>query len=226
MFCQLYSSVEFKDVVCTDPSLETLQGECRALEHPLGGLPSWLLGQRRLGLIILLYEVDIHPNHRYVGNTQWRSMIAYFLVTKVTDGVFPVQAYVCEPMVTAAFADSFSESPVAWPLAPIVATLRFWGLSVLVLAVAVLAQQASGTFAAKTRGTAAAAAADPPGFGALAAHFESKEAADDGASLKFFSMVSRVLLENCIQLWLQSSFFAITFDRLNETAKNKVSPMT
>ena len=149
-------------------------------------------------------------------------------MTKVTDGVFPLQAYMCEPEATAAFADAFSESPVAWPVAPIVATLRFWGLSVLVLVAAVMAQQAGGILGGQHDGDmamAAAAAADPPGFGAVAAHFEAKKGEQDAGHatfLKFMSLCSRVLLENCAQLWLQSSFFAIVFDRLTATAKCKV----
>ena len=145
------------------------------------------------------------------------------MVTKVTDGVFPLQVYMCEPTATAAFVEAFSQS-AAWPLAPIVATLRFWGLSVLVLAAAALAQQASGVLIAaeRTEGYAEAGAADPPGFGAVAEHFEAKTAGVNRVGLKFFSSLSRVLLENCAQLWLQSSFFGVVFDRLSEKARYKV----
>ena len=136
-----------------------------------------------------------------------------------------MQAYMCEPMITAAFTETFSESPVAWSLAPIVATLRFWGLSVLVLVTACLSQQASGVLGgAGVVETASAAAADPPGFSALAAHFEAKVGEGEiSAALKFVSSFSRVLLENCFQLWLQSSFFAVVFDRFTTMGKYKVT---
>ena len=113
-------------------------------------------------------------------------------------------------MATAAFVESFSESPVAWPMAPIMATLRFYGLSVLVLVVSALAQQASGTSEMFSDNVlAAVAAADPSGFGAVAAHYEAKAPSSHAAGHKMFTTFSRVLLENCAQLWLQSSFFAI-----------------
>eukprot|EP00439_Symbiodinium_sp_Y106_P036908 s1514_g4.t1 len=44
-----------------------------------------------------------------------------------TDGALPVQAYLCGPSVTERFAESF-ELSMAWPLAPIVRMLHFWGL--------------------------------------------------------------------------------------------------
>ena len=43
-----------------------------------------------------------------------------------TDGALPVQAYLCGPSVTNHFAESF-EMSWAWPLAPLVRTLHFWG---------------------------------------------------------------------------------------------------
>lgn len=43
-----------------------------------------------------------------------------------TDGALPVQAYLCGPSVTNHFAESF-ELSWAWPLAPVVRTLHFWG---------------------------------------------------------------------------------------------------
>jgi len=133
----------------------------------------------------------------------------------------------CEPNVTIVFAGAFAESPVAWALAPLIATLRLWGLAVLVLVVAALSQLVAGT-AVGVWGAAAAVAgaADPPGFGAVVAHFENVLAgsgrSDSAAGLKFFSAFSRVLLENCVQLWLQSSFFGVMFNSLDWAAKGKV----
>eukprot|EP00435_Cladocopium_sp_Y103_P017806 s3330_g4.t1 len=59
-----------------------------------------------------------------------------------TDGAFPVQAYMCEPGITAAWAVAFDHS-WGWFWAPIIRTLHFCGVVVLVLIFSAAAQQSA-----------------------------------------------------------------------------------
>lgn len=144
-----------------------------------------------------------------------------------TDGALPVQAYLCGPTVTEHFAESFEVS-AAWPLAPIIRTLHFWGLLTLVLSFAALTQQLLG--AVDSGEDRHDLAADVPGFGAVANWYEEQDrdwskAAEDGGCLSeraLLTSISKVFLENVVQLWLQASFFALIFKRLHHVGKVKL----
>ena len=56
-------------------------------------------------------------------------------------------------------------------------------------------------------------AADIPGFGAVADEYEKKE---------FWNLISKVLLEIVLQLWLQASLFGLMFDFLNDMGRKKL----
>ncbi|OLP89181.1 Neutral ceramidase A [Symbiodinium microadriaticum] len=145
-----------------------------------------------------------------------------------TDGALPVQAYLCGPSVTERFAESF-ELSMAWPLAPIVRMLHFWGLLTVVLGFAALSQQLLGS---ADLGECHDLAADVPGFGAVASWYEEfeqdhgwKQAAQETGCLSeraLLTSVSKVFLENVAQLWLQASFFALIFGRLHHAGKVKL----
>jgi len=129
-----------------------------------------------------------------------------------TDGGFPIQAYMCDPQATAHFAESFSQSSV-WALAPLVASLRFWGIACFCLAVPALLQQFLGVLLGNSD-EGLAMAADVPGFGALSDHYDigSRRTNKNGSSpAKILVHVAKVFGENCVQLRLQSSFFGLTF---------------
>merc|ERR1712187_739990 len=57
----------------------------------------------------------------------------------ITDGIFPVQAFKCEPFATEAFAYTFSQSKMPF-LAPIVSKLTFTGAAYFILLLAALSQ--------------------------------------------------------------------------------------
>ena len=59
-----------------------------------------------------------------------------------TDGAFPVQAYMCEPGITAAWVAAFDHS-WGWVWAPIIRVLHFSGVVVLVLIISAVAQQSA-----------------------------------------------------------------------------------
>ncbi|CAJ1377651.1 unnamed protein product [Effrenium voratum] len=143
-----------------------------------------------------------------------------------TDGALPVQAYLCGAGVTERFAESF-ELSWAWPLAPVIRTLHFWGLLTAVLSFAALTQQLLGS---ADHGEHHDLAADVPGFGAVAIWYEEqdlawKHVAEEEACLSeraLLTSISKVFLENVVQLWLQASFFALIFQRLHHAGKVKL----
>ena len=117
------------------------------------------------------------------------------------------------------------EASWAWPLAPLIRTLHFWGLLTMILSFAALAQQLLG---AVDSGERHDLAADVPGFGAVAAWYEEQDpdwnqAAEDGgrclSERALLTSISKVFLENVVQLWLQASFFALIFKRLHHVGK-------
>lgn len=132
------------------------------------------------------------------------------------DGGFPVQAYACDDQITEPFAVAIAQSKI-WPLAPVVMSMRFWGISYLLLIVAALSQHAVATQGVDTEQMAVGA--DIAGFGAVGDFFEQNYS-DPVA--KGYSVASRVLMENCLQMNFQATFFAIIFDQLNLTGKLKV----
>jgi len=137
-----------------------------------------------------------------------------------TDGVFPVQAYKCDPEVTEHFVFAFQQSFTS-ALAPLMSLIHFWGLAIILLSAAILSQQLSAvglyTVEPKDRSTQSdiACAADVPGFGALTSSY------DDEDQIIFVSL-SKVLLENCLQLWLQASYFGLVFHRVSDAGKIKL----
>jgi len=122
-----------------------------------------------------------------------------------TDGAFPVQAWMCDAQVTEPFAQTFRVTSFWWPVAPLVSAMHFYGISYVVLAIAAFAQQAAAMqFQGKS---AIASSAEVAGMGALAAQYDQ----GDGEAGAMSSLPFRVLLENCLQMWLQASFFGLTF---------------
>jgi len=134
-----------------------------------------------------------------------------------TDGVFLVQAYINDDIVTPTFAATFLES-IFPALAGVVATAHFWGLALTCFAAAAMAQQAMASVIRSTHEDRLSSAADAAGFAAVV------HATNDGDLKKivytiFFSGLAKVVLENCVQLWLQVSYFAITWDMSSEAAR-------
>lgn len=180
----------------------------------------WIEAQILLALNEDLKSIFLSPGF-------WLGMLEH--ADWFTDGALPVQAYLCdlEIPVTEHFAFSF-EMSWAWPLAPIVRTLHFWGLLSLVLSFSALAQQLLG--AVDSGEKRLDLAADVPGFGAVANWYEEQDhdwnkAAEDGGCLSeraLLTSISKVFLENVVQLWLQASFFGLIFDRLHHVGKVKL----
>eukprot|EP00441_Pelagodinium_beii_P037539 CAMPEP_0197628564 /NCGR_PEP_ID=MMETSP1338-20131121/6819_1 /TAXON_ID=43686 ORGANISM="Pelagodinium beii, Strain RCC1491" /NCGR_SAMPLE_ID=MMETSP1338 /ASSEMBLY_ACC=CAM_ASM_000754 /LENGTH=440 /DNA_ID=CAMNT_0043199547 /DNA_START=60 /DNA_END=1379 /DNA_ORIENTATION=+ len=144
----------------------------------------------------------------------------------MTDGIFPTQAYKCDAEITEPFAASFGES---WgsALAPLILAIRFWGLATFVLLVATTVQQAQAVYASEvksgvTETAAEVSAADIAGFGAVANAFEQRNGIHDRVIIKGFIILAKVLLENALQLHLQASFFALTFDHTDGYGRSKV----
>jgi len=135
-----------------------------------------------------------------------------------TDGVFPIQAYKCEPEATNLFVFSFKQSWASC-LAPMISTLHFSGAALILLSAAVFSQQViavtGDTFLDKS------VAADVPGFGGVAAYYDSRAGSKTGFAVLVITVV-KVLVENCMQLWLQASYFALVFDRTTASAKMKL----
>lgn len=131
-----------------------------------------------------------------------------------TDGLFPLQAYKCDPQVTEHFAIAFQQS-VASILAPVIGYVHFWGLALLTLVAAVLSQQAAVSWSEDL-----VVAADISGMAALAERWG--KTANMDASFSFYIFITKVSIENCVQLWLQASFFCLTFERTSSEAKVKL----
>ncbi|CAE7457716.1 dcd2A [Symbiodinium natans] len=197
------------------------------------GMPLWgyalyvpLLLRAKWIEIKILRALNESWSHIFLAPGLWLGCLEH--ADWFTDGALPVQAYLCGPTVTERFAESF-ELSWAWPLAPIVRMLHFWGLLTVVLSFAALSQQLLGS---ADHGDCHDLAADVPGFGAVANWYEEfeqdhgwKQAAEDTGCLSeraLLTSVSKVFLENVAQLWLQASFFALIFGRLHHTGKVKL----
>jgi len=146
----------------------------------------------------------------------------------VTDGFFPVQAYLCDDVATDAFARAMQQS--AFPfLAPLVLTLRFWGIATILLSAATFAQQAGGSHSKLQTGEGVQfdclhAAADVPGFGGLAAFCEkevdTRAEGNNSNITPLILSVTKVLIENDCQFWLQASFIGLTWKQTDMSAKS------
>ena len=134
----------------------------------------------------------------------------------LTDGALPVQAAMCEPEATELWAASFRQS-WGWPWAPVVETLRLWGVLVLALTAAGLTQQA---FASGDKSLSA----DTVAMGAVAAHYtqETIVIQKPVSPRALITSISKVLLENLVQLYLQSSFYSLIFEKLTGTGRAKL----
>lgn len=133
-----------------------------------------------------------------------------------TDGAYPVQAYMCDADLTDKFADAFLESNVPF-MAPAVRALRFWGLAALLLLAAGLTQQqtvswnlAPGLFAADVSGMAGVACVLDKG----------DECGYQNGPLVV--TVTKVIVENLCQTWLQASGYALSFNATGGAAKRKL----
>lgn len=84
----------------------------------------------------------------------------------LTDGIFPIQVYKCEPRATYYFAQSFQVSRLPFA-APFIATVHFWGMAVILLTSAILFQQACAftDFGVRYKEELLSKAADAAGFG-------------------------------------------------------------
>ena len=137
----------------------------------------------------------------------------------LTVGALPIQAAMCDPEATELSAESFRQS-WGWPWAPVAETLRLWGVLVLALTAAGLAQQAlasAGSEISSAISVHNSLSADTAAMGAVAAHYAKKS--PQGLSPRTVTTgVSKVLLENLVQLFLQSSFYALIFEKLTEAA--------
>ena len=141
----------------------------------------------------------------------------------LTDGALPVQAAMCDPEATELSAASFRQS-WGWPWAPIVETLQLWGVLVLALTAAGLAQQAFASAVSEISSAISvhnSLSADTAAMGAVAAHYAKKS--PQGLNPRTVTTgVSKVSLENLAQLFLQSSFYALIFEKLTEAGRAKL----
>lgn len=142
-----------------------------------------------------------------------------------TDGTFPVQAYVCDATITPIFAATFAVADDAG-MAGFIRIVRFWGLSLICFLAATLAQQAVVSNTVHKRDASTALAAETASFGAVAMVLESREGAGWGPNQekasKVFIPLSKILLENCLQLYLQAAYFSIMYGALSKTARMKI----
>jgi hypothetical protein len=207
---------------CVIPLLASPYTSCHA------GTPTWaylcylpLLFRNKVIEVQILRELD-SPIYIYP-----------FLVFSVfehldhfTDCAFPIQAYMCDAQgaqLTAKFAASFLETPIP-AMAEVVSTLRFWGLTSILFVAATMAQQAMASITLTPKVPAKIAiAADSAAMAAVS--LMTDEAEDGGQGVKPAKILipcSKVLVENCMQMWLQSSYLGITFDSLSGQAKVKM----
>eukprot|EP00931_Biecheleriopsis_adriatica_P024593 TRINITY_DN15283_c0_g1_i3.p2 TRINITY_DN15283_c0_g1~~TRINITY_DN15283_c0_g1_i3.p2 ORF type:complete len:231 (-),score=42.28 TRINITY_DN15283_c0_g1_i3:73-765(-) len=139
-----------------------------------------------------------------------------------TDGLFPVQAYVCDASMTPMLAEALHQSMMP-SLAGVVATLHFWGIATLAFLAAGLSQQAlAANFWTEELGIALAA--DTAAFAAVADHMDVPAEGGSEKGMRWGKVlvsVTKVLIENCIQIRLQSSGFALTFAMTSRWAKMK-----
>lgn len=127
------------------------------------------------------------------------------------DSFFPIQACWCDATATPYFVESLQQSWI-WPVAPVVAQCRFWGVTLLSLSAAALTQQALGSMGSGVGSLVAAA--DVACFGAVAQHYESLEPSEEKGLGKVFTTFSKVLIKDAFQAWLQASFLGLTFTTL------------
>eukprot|EP00929_Paragymnodinium_shiwhaense_P030354 TRINITY_DN17227_c0_g1_i2.p1 TRINITY_DN17227_c0_g1~~TRINITY_DN17227_c0_g1_i2.p1 ORF type:complete len:421 (+),score=31.18 TRINITY_DN17227_c0_g1_i2:152-1414(+) len=179
------------------------------------GVPTWLYA---IYLVILfrakLLELSLlrslNPTSTTAGFLYENICSAAFLLSALdhmdsfTDGIFPIQAAACDVHLTDQFARSFAHSNMPF-LAPLIVMLRFWGVAALVLSAATLTQQAA------LCASSADWAADTACFGKVAKLAHPHPFLEPlNRNLPMFFV--RVLIENVPQLWLQASFFALTFE--------------
>ena len=112
----------------------------------LGGSPTWLYV---LYLPFLLRSKVVEYQIIKKFGIEWGPALLFEYGMGVlehldwfTDGAFPVQAYMCEPGITAAWAAAFDQS-WGWVWAPIIRVLHFCGVVVLVLILSAVAQQSA-----------------------------------------------------------------------------------
>eukprot|EP00440_Ansanella_granifera_P034033 gb/GFBE01036918.1/.p1 GENE.gb/GFBE01036918.1/~~gb/GFBE01036918.1/.p1 ORF type:complete len:483 (+),score=77.34 gb/GFBE01036918.1/:1-1449(+) len=135
-----------------------------------------------------------------------------------TDGAFPLQAYMCDDVATEPFAASLQQS-WAWPAAPLVLAIRFWGVTLSTLAGAVLSQQVLVSLFSGGGFEGPALAADMLGYALLANHYDDKVPDRHKGSRDAMTSLTKLLLENCVQLWVQATFFGATFDTIGGKAR-------
>lgn len=135
-----------------------------------------------------------------------------------TDGLFPAQGAVCDDRLTPAFVQAWHQS-WAQSLAPIVGMFHFWGVCLIIFLQAAFAQQC--TAAGNNLGNHASfdVAGLACSFAVLPLRNNNAEA---GLVARTFMVISKVLLENCMQLWIQTSFFALSFETFSDMGRRKV----
>ncbi|CAE7314833.1 unnamed protein product [Symbiodinium sp. CCMP2456] len=150
-----------------------------------------------------------------------------------TDGAMPVQAAVCDPKATDIWATTFEASwfPI-W--VPLIRGLHFWGVLVIALVSAGLAQQFAATIRLGSDSPFVpqdnALAADAAGLGSIAFWYERQEqlirqeqiSTQAPTSRRLATCLSKVIMENLVQLFLQASLYGIIFDDLDRSGHWKV----
>jgi len=140
----------------------------------------------------------------------------------LTDGIFPLQVYKCEPMATQRLVESFLQSNFAI-FAPMVSTLHVWGVVAMLLSAAILSQQlAAVSEPDTTKPWVIATRADVSGFGAVAAHYDQKDTGRGAGLTTLIICVVKVIIENISQLWMQISYLGLTYDLLSARARTKL----
>ncbi|CAE7372140.1 unnamed protein product [Symbiodinium necroappetens] len=145
-----------------------------------------------------------------------------------TDGAMPVQAAVCDPKATDVWATTFEASwfPI-W--VPLIRGLHFWGVLVIALVSAGMAQQFAATVCVyRSDVNDNTIAADAAGLGSIAFWYE--RASERDATTQFqaptrrslATCLSKVIMENLVQLFLQASLYGIIFDDLDRSGHWKV----
>ncbi|CAK9073831.1 Hypothetical protein SCF082_LOCUS36062 [Durusdinium trenchii] len=131
-----------------------------------------------------------------------------------TDGAAPIQAWYCDAdlNVSDRLAAAWAESGASW-VAPLVQRFRLWGLMAAVFVMGATAQLSIGTLDAEF----ACDSATLLGYAKLRDRYQRENSMIRRAVVS----ISKVFLENILQLMLQTSLLALVFDYLTPPGRAK-----
>eukprot|EP00929_Paragymnodinium_shiwhaense_P027854 TRINITY_DN16257_c0_g1_i8.p1 TRINITY_DN16257_c0_g1~~TRINITY_DN16257_c0_g1_i8.p1 ORF type:complete len:499 (-),score=62.67 TRINITY_DN16257_c0_g1_i8:329-1825(-) len=137
-----------------------------------------------------------------------------------TDSAFIMQAWACDADIHDEYMLSIATS-AASIFTPMVGVLQFWGLATVALITSTLAQQATAV-CDMVPVPADCCAADIAGRGAVAKHLETPDPASGVPFTLIVVCISKVLLENCVQLQLQISLLGLTWTKQTQLGRAKI----